>query len=342
MAITSAAMGDPDRSRPWSDARHSELVRELLGVLGGMFDLGHSIAGSTLGEVMERRLVSLADVSSPCWGTQGEMTEIARHSSGALEFFYRPHLFPDMEDGLRLAHQLQFDLLPRSLPAGSRLGISAVLESYCHLSGDLLGWQTEGEDLLVWIADVSGHGVRAGLAAAVLYVLSADAEPGLAPAVAATRLSSRMLSLRNLRDERPLYATAFWLRLGPGGRGRYTSAGHPSMLVRRADGGIETLASTGPPLGLLEGSRFEEEDLELRSGDLLLLFSDGLVEATDAAGAELGSHWLEEQLQAGGGAPGKTTRRIYDALSRRSDRSSMEDDLTFLAAAPIDPSAGSA
>ena len=81
-----------------------------------------------------------------------------------LDFYYRPHLFPEMDPALRLGHRLQFDLLPRHLPEGSPLRIAAVLESYCHLSGDLLGWRLEEDELFLWIADVSGHGVRAGLA----------------------------------------------------------------------------------------------------------------------------------------------------------------------------------
>lgn len=316
---------------PWSLERHAGLVDELLEVLGRMFDLEYEVAGSSLRATIRLRLERLADRQSPTWGMQGSMTEIARQKTGPLEFFYRPHLFPDMDDGLRLAHQLQFDLLPRSLPATSPISISALLESYCHLSGDLLGWRAEDDELLVWIADVSGHGVRAGLAAAVFYVLSADIEPGLSPTAATHRLSARMLEARNPQDDRALFATSFWARFGREGRMTFCSAGHPPMLRRRAGGGLEKLESTGPPIGMFEDAVFAQETRVLDPDDLLLLFTDGLIEATNAEGSELGLEWIERLLEKTSGAAGATTREVYRALSDCTDRSSMEDDLTLLA-----------
>lgn len=57
--------------------------------------------------------------------TEGSLTQVARKTSRALDFYYRPHLFPDMDPALRLGHRLQFDLLPRRLPEGSPLRIAA-------------------------------------------------------------------------------------------------------------------------------------------------------------------------------------------------------------------------
>lgn len=311
------------------------LVPDLLRALGVMFDLGRPVAGTTLREVIRGRLLALPALGgdqTPSWGTPGGINEIARRTTEALEFFYRPHLFPGMDERLRLGHHLQFDLLPRDLPAGSPLALSAVLESYCHLSGDLLGWRMEGDELVVWIADISGHGVRAGLAAAVLYFLVADLEPGLPPAVAASRLNDRFLEARNPTDERALYTTCFWARFGPDGRGRYVSAGHPSMLIRRAGGGIEALESTGTPIGLPGLAGYEDREVVLAETDLLLLFTDGLVEATDRQGREVGSAWLEEALAESGGRLRDTTRAIYRGISERSNLKILEDDVTYLVA----------
>jgi len=322
----------PKHAAPWTREQHADLVAELLRILAEMFDLETAIAGTTLHSAMERRLLALADRESPCWGTTGDIAEIATDASEALEFFYRPHLFPGMDDRLRLAHQLQFDLLPRSSPERSPLHLSAVLESYCHLSGDLLGWHRDGDDLVLWIADISGHGVRAGLAAAVFYLLVADLAPGLDPGTAATTLSGRFLAARSARDERPLYATAVWARLNPDGRGSYTSAGHPAMLLRRADGRVEELPSTGMPLGLFPDTIYHHRSLELARDDLLLLFTDGLVEATNDQGEEVGSRWLEGVLRATEGHLPETTRAIYRRFSQLTDRDATEDDLTYLLA----------
>lgn len=326
-------MSETITALPWTAERHADLVSELLGVLGKMFDLTQPVAGTTLHEAVRRRLEALFDGETPVWGEAGAMTEIARRSHDALEFLYRPHLFPDMDDALRLAHQLQFDLLPRTLPAASPVAISAVLESYCHLSGDLLGWRREGDELVIWIADVSGHGVRAGLAAAVFYMLTVDLAPGLSPAEATAHLSDSMLNVRNPRDESVLYATSFCARLDRHGKGHYSSAGHPPMMLRRPDGRVERYGSTGPPIGLLPDARFSERSLALEVDDLLLLFTDGLTEATDIEGHELGLDWIERQVEGASTTVGNATRGIYEALTRATDRSNMEDDLTFMAIA---------
>jgi serine phosphatase RsbU (regulator of sigma subunit) len=104
------------------------------------------------------------------------------------------------------------------------------------------------------------------------------------------------------------------------------------MLIRRGNGKIEHLSSTGPPLGLLEGADFSHRPFRLHPGDLILLYTDGVIEAVDESGDQLGVGWLEEQLRSSGPSVGDTTRSIYDALSQSTDRSATEDDLTFLAA----------
>ncbi len=329
-------MADPDETAG-GDEPEPELLEQLSDELGQAFDLSARIGGQTLAEAVLGRLRELRPGEPPQWGGPGEIVQVASERSGPLDFYYRPHLFPDMDPALRLGHRLQFSLLPRSLPASSPLKIAAVLESYCHLSGDLLGWrgsEREDGDFLLWVADVSGHGVRAGLVAAALYFLIGAIEPGLPPAEFARRLDESMLAARNDDDPAPLYATGFWLRIEPDGRARYASSGHPSMLLRRADGSLDRLSSTGPPLGLLPGSRRSQRELSLAAGDTLFLFTDGLTETTDERGVELGHDRLAALLERAAGTPLDKARTIYRALSEFRPTSLLDDDLTFLVAEP--------
>lgn len=298
--------------------------------LGRAFDLETSLGERTLGEAVEERIRSLEVGGTPEWGTDGSLTQLAKKESGALDFYYRPHLFPGMDEALRLGHRLQFDLLPRHLPENSLLRIAAVLESYCHLSGDLLGWRFEGDDLFVWIADVSGHGVRAGLAAATLYFLIDSIDEGLAPSAFARRVNEEMLAARNPDDARALFATAIWLRARPDGGIRYASSGHNPMLLLRSSGEAQHLESTGTPLGLLPGQSFEERGFQFDAGDALCLFTDGLVEAASPDGEEFGTERLAQLRIGQDRTPLDLTRVIYWAVREHQGTDLLEDDLTFL------------
>jgi len=322
---------DPPSS---SQGPPEHLVRELMVELATAFDLSTPIGEQTLGEAAERRLWALELADTPEWGGDGSLTQVAREGSQALDFYYRPHLFPEMDPALRLGHHLQFDLLPRHLPSASPLRLAAVLESYCHLSGDLLGWRLEDDELFLWIADVCGHGVRAGLAAATLYLLIESIEWGLPPAVFAQRVNEAMLAAKNPADMKPMFATAVWLRAAAGGRVRYASCGHNPMLRRRSSGEVESLGATGMPVGLLPDQSYGEERLRLAPDDVLCLFTDGVVEATDPAGEEFGSERLAELRLAPGQSPMDLVRTFYRAVRAHQASNLFEDDLTLVVAAP--------
>jgi hypothetical protein len=220
------------------------LVRELVTELGKAFDLSTALGDRTLGAAVEDRIRTLELGGTPEWGTDGSLKQLAKEESGALDFYYRPHLFPGMDPALRLGHRLQFDLLPRHLPEKSPLRIAALLESYCHLSGDLLGWRLEGNELFLWIVDVSGHGVRAGLAAATLHFLIDSIEEGLPPALFAERINEGVLAARNSDDPRALFATAIFLRVTRPARLSGSLPARPSTSVGSSSPGATLCASS--------------------------------------------------------------------------------------------------
>ena len=183
---------------------------------------------------------------------------------------------------------------------------------------------------------MSGHGIRAGLAAAVLYFLFDSLEPGLEPAAFAQRMNDRILEARNAADHRALYATAFWLRIDAGGRGVYASSGHPPMLLRRASGELEPLAATGMPIGLVPGRTYEQAGLRLEPGDSLCLFTDGLFEAPDPEGEEFGRRRLAEAVHRRSGTTLDAARGIYRAVREHRVTRLIDDDLTFMVVQPVE------
>jgi sigma-B regulation protein RsbU (phosphoserine phosphatase) len=77
---------------------------------------------------------------------------------------------------------------------------------------------------------------------------------------------------------------------------RYVSAGHPGPLLQRHGGKTELLEATSVPVGLIEGAQYQEATLQLRQGDRLFLFTDGLTESTNADGQEFGDELLIRKL----------------------------------------------
>ncbi len=130
------------------------------------------------------------------------------------------------------------------------------------------------------IADVSGKGLSAAVqTATVKYSLRAFATEAGAPGLVVTRLNRMLCSdLAGLGDH---FVTLFYAVFEPGtGRLSWTSAGHESLLIKRASGGSHLLNANGPILGLAEHAYTQETDI-LAPGDSLVLYTDGLTEARD-------------------------------------------------------------
>src|SRR5690606_15335740 len=109
------------------------------------------------------------------------------------------------------------------------------------------------------------------------------------------------------------------------------NAGHNPPIVVRADGRVEMIAATAPPVGMIETVRPTEVELALGPGDVLLAYSDGLSEAANAAGEEFGSDRIVEVLLRHRGQETARLRdRLDEALNAFLGDTSPADDLTLL------------
>ncbi len=314
------------------ESASSDVVRAVFEHLAESFRLDHEIGDRTLRSLLEETVRELDAADMPTWGrTDGSAADLVRVAEGPLTFAYRPHLFPDMSADLRLGHEVQFHLLPRALPSNAPVEIAAVLESYCHLSGDLFGWREEPDGRFsVWVVDVSGHGVRAGFAAVVLKLLIARSDPGLPPDRLVRWIEDRFLAVRNPHDGRCLYATGLFLTVDADGHMEYASAGHPPFLVRATDGSVSTHGATGPPVALIPGSPSTCRELRLASDDLALMYTDGLVEAHGRERDALGIDGLTTFLAARTGRPSEVAAALLGHVGTSVDLERLDDDVSFL------------
>lgn len=113
---------------------------------------------------------------------------------------------------------------------------------------------------------------------------------------------------------------------------RYANAGHNPPLVIRADGSVVRLEPSGPPVGIFSDSTYEEGEIVLRAGDLIVAYTDGIVEAFNAVDEQWGvQRLLDAVAQSDGRTPDELVDAIFASLNEFSG-GDQTDDATVLVA----------
>jgi sigma-B regulation protein RsbU (phosphoserine phosphatase) len=204
-----------------------------------------------------------------------------------------------LERELQLARQIQKSFLPDTLPdlPGWQLGVR--WRPAREVGGDFYDiFQLPGGKLGLVIADVADKGMPAALFMTLIRTLVRATVPGIdSPAEVLERVNDVMIP--DARDG--MFATIIYLILDLGtGRIIYANAGHnPPYLVRGSTNDIERLLKGGMALGVLEGNRIEEKEVELYPGDLLILFTDGVTEVFSPTGEMFGDEGLKKIILTG-------------------------------------------
>lgn len=247
-----------------------------------------------------------------------------------------------LELQIRIAREVQLGLLPQAAPEIPGYAVAGLCLPSLQLGGDYFDYLPfAGGRVGFAIADVAGKGVPAALIMATFRALlraQADAEARLAETAAGV---SRLL--RGSAATRA-FVTCSYAVLDPETGGlAYTNCGHPPPLHLHADGRSEELANCGPVLGVFPDATFEERRTELAPGDRLLFYTDGLVEARNPAGEELGLERLKREVAARRALDASALTRELVALARGwVGARNLADDLTLivldrLAPAPSGP-----
>ncbi|MCE3004102.1 MAG: serine/threonine-protein phosphatase [Xanthomonadaceae bacterium] len=217
-------------------------------------------------------------------------------------------------------------------PADTAAGDYYDLMNLSHLFPDFVDRGVDAWGVMV--ADVSGHGAAAAMEAvqfdAILRTYGGNEEPG-GPAGALTYANRHFFS----RRQRPHFLTVFGGGARPAAGGLrfvFVNGGHLPALRRRG-GAIDWLGrddEAGIPLGILREHRWHNVDTELRSGDLFVLYTDGIVEARDRHGAMFGSERLARCVADGPDEPDAVLARVREALHEHQDAEVGHDDQTLL------------
>ncbi len=199
----------------------------------------------------------------------------------------------ETEQALEEAREIQQQLLPTRIPQIPGYEISGAWRPARLVSGDYFDVLQFGQDhLALCIADVVGKGMPAALLMSNLQAaIKAVASELARPDDVCARLN-RVVCDNTAADK---FITLFYGLFNAASRKLvYTNAGHNSPVLRRRDGTAIRLPEGGVALGIFPESQYEAGEIELAPGDRLLLFTDGVTEASSARGEEFG----EERLLA--------------------------------------------
>jgi sigma-B regulation protein RsbU (phosphoserine phosphatase) len=225
---------------------------------------------------------------------------------------------------LEEAHEIQAALMPKELPEIDGLDLAVAWNPARTVGGDyfdVLKFSEQHAGLC--IADVAGKGMPAALLMSnVQAVLKSLASDVLLPDELCTRVNS--VICENIVSHR--FITCFYGLLDTQNRKlSYTNAGHcPPILIR--DGSCQRLTEGGPVLGIFPGRRYVQSEIDLQSGDCLVLFTDGVTEARNTAGREFGEDRLRDLLIAGQSLAAAELRdRIMTAVDDFTDGEAYDD-----------------
>jgi sigma-B regulation protein RsbU (phosphoserine phosphatase) len=231
-----------------------------------------------------------------------------------------------VESELAMARRIQTSILPRGLPAFPCLRVAAAYYPMTSVAGDFYDFLvTDERHLTVLVADVSGHGVPAALVASMLKV--AFAEQRLQAAAPACILHNLNQILNGILQGQ--FVTAACAHIDLDARSvTYAGAGHPpALLVRQAAPEIVELAENGLFLGPFRQATYQSVTVPLEPGDRLLLYTDGIIEATVADGQPFGAARLAHfAMRERARAADSFVGRLIDSVSAGEQ----EDDLTVV------------
>jgi len=236
----------------------------------------------------------------------------------------------NLERDLAAARLTQQSLIPQKPPALPGWEVAAYYRPVIQVGGDIYGWlRMRDGRILFWIADATGHGASAALLTALAKLLFYHGcVEHDAPAAIMQTVNNDFRSIFGARS----FMTAMCVALDPAsGRANVVGAGHPPLLIARHDGGADSIASSAPPLGLVERARFIETIVNLRRGEAFVLYTDGLFGAANDEKPRLTPEHLAKMIDRSAPSAEALLMSMMNQAMPAPSEHSLPDDVAALA-----------
>jgi phosphoserine phosphatase RsbU/P len=218
-----------------------------------------------------------------------------------LGIFSGEALSPSRPKADSLARQMQSTLVPPLSHSGAQLEAYGRSLPKDDVGGDLMDLVASGNDITAYVADVSGHGFRAGV---LMGMVKTAVHYGLLLGQPLTKLLDDINRVLPVVKESNMYATFAALRFNGSGQAEYISAGHvPLLRYRCATGEVLRYCVSQLPLGLLASDGYTSTAIPCEPGDIFALVTDGVLERGDERDPDLGLDRITRLLRNNADAP---------------------------------------
>ena len=261
------------------------------------------------------------------------LTAFASHCAVAIE---RTRLHKEiivkkkLEEELLIARNIQQSFLPAEDPDLAGFDISGINIPSEQVGGDYYDFIPIVENQIgIAIGDVSGKGIPAAL---IMASFRASLKAEIRNNYAIRTICFKVNNLLYESLERENYVTAVYGVLDIKNRiFTFSNAGHNPPILRRKEGKIRHLTEGGLALGVIQNSEYKERVLNLKPGDVILFYTDGVTEAKNESGEEFGTKRLEQILLENSDLKARGLQnKIYQEVRSFTGSESREDDLTMI------------
>ncbi|MBS4035186.1 MAG: SpoIIE family protein phosphatase [Ignavibacterium sp.] len=229
---------------------------------------------------------------------------------------------------LEEARQLQISMLPKELPQLPNLDIAVYMKTATEVGGDYYDFNVDADGTLtVAIGDATGHGMKAGIIVSMVKALFSSGESG--PDIK-TFFNQSSDTLKGIELGRLMMG--FMMLKIKSNKLEFANAGMPPLFIYRKDSNsVEEIILSGMPLGALKNFPYEIKDLEISSGDTIILLSDGLPELKNKNNEQYGYARVKDEFKS---AAEKRSSEIVEHLKESASQwmngVEPDDDVTFV------------
>lgn len=231
---------------------------------------------------------------------------------------------------LQTAKEVQSRLFPHNAPLLSGYDIAGVCIPADEIGGDYFDYIPLSRNRLgLVVADVSGHGIPSALVMTAFWaLLRVKARSKLVPANIANTINRLLPEF--MGDQ--YFVTVCYATLEmPTGNLTYISCGHPPPLLFHADGGVDKLDQKNAALGIFQNLHYTDEQIEMTAGDILVLYTDGVIELMNHQGETFGIPHLVQVIRENRQlAAAELINKVIEATRIFSYDDGFQDDLTLV------------
>ena len=261
-----------------------------------------------------------------------EQARLTQELSKAYEERDQLKEFKEIKEDLQVAHHIQTGMLPSVAPSIPCLNLETKFLPYRFVGGDFYDYIKIDENQLgIAVGDVEGKGISASLIVArVLSILRSEAQKGISPRDVLTRINSFMLQQKESRYKLTLFYGVFDHRLK---KLTYANAGHPNPIISRLSqpGEIIEVTEGDVPLGIFPNYPFTETRLQLKTGDKILIYTDGLIDAANDEGKRFNQENVHQVFKTNRHlSPQVISKKLVEAVKSWCGNQPYTDDLSIL------------